>query len=161
MNLIEACNHYCQNKSCQGESLTENSKPLAQQTLNQGSRELSWFYLVLINIQLEKNKVVQRRQGIEGTRKLSCRCPSAVKLVLLVSSFNLWWCIWYMWEGLKELLDDQHSCAGVLKVLKKYWISKLVFKTLKKYWILPKCTLGIGVISCQVTQWAKPYPFRI
>jgi len=109
---------------------------------------------VLINIQLEKNKVVQRRQGIEGTRKLSCRCPSAVKLVLLVSSFNLWWCIWYMWEGLKELLDDQHSCAGVLKVLKKYWISKLVFKTLKKYWILPKCTLGIGVISCQVTQWA-------
>jgi len=32
---------------------------------------------------------------------------------------------------------------AVLKVLKKYWISKLVFKTLKKYWILPKCTIGI------------------
>jgi len=28
-------------------------------------------------------------------------------------------------------------------VLKKYWISKLVFKTLKKYLIVPKCTLGI------------------
>jgi len=32
---------------------------------------------------------------------------------------------------------------AVLKVLKKYWISKLVFKTLKKYWIWSKCTLGI------------------
>jgi len=31
----------------------------------------------------------------------------------------------------------------VLKVLKKYWISKLVFKTLKKYGIWSKCTLGI------------------
>jgi len=31
----------------------------------------------------------------------------------------------------------------VLKVFKKYWISKLVFKALRKYWIWPKCTLCI------------------
>jgi len=32
---------------------------------------------------------------------------------------------------------------AVLKVVKKCWISKLVFKTLKKHWIWPKSTLGI------------------
>jgi len=41
---------------------------------------------------------VQGRQGVEGTGRLSSRCPSAVKLVLLLSSFNSWWCI-CMWEG--------------------------------------------------------------
>jgi len=33
---------------------------------------------------------VQGRQGIEGTGRLSSRCPSAVKLVLLLSGFNSW-----------------------------------------------------------------------
>jgi len=37
---------------------------------------------------------VQGRQGIEGTNRLSSRCPSAVKLVLLLSTFNSWWCIY-------------------------------------------------------------------
>jgi len=37
---------------------------------------------------------VQGRQGIEGTGRLSSRCPSAVKQVLLLSSFNSWWCIY-------------------------------------------------------------------
>jgi len=40
-----------------------------------------------INIQLEKNKLVQERQGIEGNGRLSSRCPWAVKLVLLLSSY--------------------------------------------------------------------------
>jgi len=34
---------------------------------------------------------VQGRQGIEGTGRLSSRCPSAVELVLLLSSFNSWY----------------------------------------------------------------------
>ena len=34
------------------------------------------------------------RQGIEGTGRLSIRCPSAVKLALLLSNFNSWWCIY-------------------------------------------------------------------
>ena len=42
---------------------------------------------------------MQGRQGIEGTGRLLSRCPSAVKLTLLLSSFNSWWCIAYMWEG--------------------------------------------------------------
>jgi len=50
--------------------------------------------LAIINIQLEKHKLVQGRQGIEGTGRLSSRCPSPVKLVLLLSSFNSWWCIY-------------------------------------------------------------------
>jgi len=37
---------------------------------------------------------VQGRQGIEGTGRLWSRCPSAVKLVLLFSSFNSWCCIY-------------------------------------------------------------------
>ena len=37
----------------------------------------------------------------------------------------------------------QQGSHAVLKVLKKYCISKSVFKTLKKYWIWPKCRLGI------------------
>ena len=41
--------------------------------------ELSWFYLAIINIQLEKkHKSMQGRQGIERTGRLSSRCPSAV-----------------------------------------------------------------------------------
>ena len=45
--------------------------------------ELSWFYLAVINIQLEKKqKLVQGRQGIEGTGRLSSQCPSTVKLAL-------------------------------------------------------------------------------
>jgi len=35
---------------------------------------------------------VQGRQGIEGTRKLSSRCPSVVELALLLSSFKSWCC---------------------------------------------------------------------
>ena len=42
---------------------------------------------------------MQGRQGSEGTGRLSSRCPSAVKLALLLSSFNSWWYIQYMWEG--------------------------------------------------------------
>jgi len=38
--------------------------------------EKSWVYLAIINIQLEKkHKLVQGRQGIEGTGRLSSRCP--------------------------------------------------------------------------------------
>jgi len=37
---------------------------------------------------------VQGRQGIEGTGRSSSRCPSAVELALLLSSFNSWWCIY-------------------------------------------------------------------
>jgi len=40
------------------------------------SYQLSWFYLAIINIQQEKHNLVQGRQGIEGTRRLSSRCPS-------------------------------------------------------------------------------------
>jgi len=50
---------------------------------------------------------VQGRQGFEGTGRLSSRWPSAVKLALLLSSFNSWCCLCG-----KELPDDQHSCAG-------------------------------------------------
>jgi len=70
---------------------------------------LSWFHLTIINIQQEKHKFVQRRQGIEGARRLSSRCPSTVKLALLLSSFN-WWCCICVGSG-KGLLDDQYSCA--------------------------------------------------
>jgi len=35
-----------------------------------------------------------RLQGFEGTGKLSSRCPSAVKLALLLSSFNSSCCIY-------------------------------------------------------------------
>jgi len=43
-----------------------------------------------------------------------------------------------------EMFQRKKQCShGALKLLKKYWISKLVFKTLKKYWIWPKCTLSI------------------
>ena len=63
--------------------------------------------MAIINIQLEKkHNSVQRRQGIEGTGRLSSRCPSAVKLALLLSSFMV------VHICGKELLDDQHSCAG-------------------------------------------------
>jgi len=41
---------------------------------------------------------VQGRQGIEGTGRLSSRCPSAVKLALLLSSFNSWWFIYVGWS---------------------------------------------------------------
>jgi len=44
--------------------------------------------------------------------------------------------------GKKHLFPIQGS-RTVLKVLKKYWISKLVFKTLKKFSIWSKCTLDI------------------
>jgi len=37
---------------------------------------------------------VQGRQGIEESGRLSSRWPSAVKLALLPSSFNSWWCIY-------------------------------------------------------------------
>jgi len=47
-----------------------------------------------------------------------------------------------MHVSLIKQLSYQGSHA-VLKVLKKYLISKLVFKTLKKYWNLPKYALGI------------------
>jgi len=47
-----------------------------------------------MNIQQEKHKLVQRRQDIEGTRRLSSRCPTTVKLALLLSSFNSWCCIY-------------------------------------------------------------------
>jgi len=51
--------------------------------------------LAIINIQLAKHKSVQGRQCIiEGTGRLSRWCPSAVKLALLLSSFNSWWCIY-------------------------------------------------------------------
>ena len=59
--------------------------------------ELSWFYLAINNIQLEKNKLVQGRQGIEGTRRLSSRCPSAVKLALFCPVSTCGGA--YMWEG--------------------------------------------------------------
>jgi len=38
------------------------------------------------------------------------------------------------------ILQGSHA---VLKVLKKYWISKSVFKTLKKYWNWPKYAFSI------------------
>ena len=59
--------------------------------------ELGWFYLAIINIQLEKNKLVQGRQGIEGTRRLSSRCPLAVKLALFCPVSTCGGA--YMWEG--------------------------------------------------------------
>jgi len=37
---------------------------------------------------------VQGRQDIEGTGRLSSQSPSAVKLILLLFSFNSWWCIY-------------------------------------------------------------------
>jgi len=37
---------------------------------------------------------VQGLQGIEGTSRLSSRCPSTVKLALLLSDLNLWCCIY-------------------------------------------------------------------
>jgi len=49
---------------------------------------------VITNIQLKKHKLVQGRQGIEGTGRLSSRCPSTVKLALLLSSFNSWCCVY-------------------------------------------------------------------
>ena len=52
------------------------------------------FYMAIINIQQEKHKLVQGRQGIEGTGSLSSRCPSTVELALLLSSFNSWCCIY-------------------------------------------------------------------
>jgi len=39
--------------------------------------------------------------------------------------------------------NNNQGSHAILKVLKKYWISKLVFKTLKRYWIWPKCILCI------------------
>jgi len=42
----------------------------------------------------KKHNLVQGRQGIEGTGRLSSRCPSAVELVLLLSSFNSCCCIY-------------------------------------------------------------------
>jgi len=65
--------------------------------------------LAIIYTQQEKHKLVQGRQDIEGARRLSSRCPSIVKLALLLSSFNSWCCI-YVGTG-KGLLDDQHSSA--------------------------------------------------
>jgi len=59
------------------------------------------------NIQQEKHKLVQGDQGVEGTGRLSSRCPSTVALALLLSSFNSWCCMCG-----RKLLDDQHSCAG-------------------------------------------------
>ena len=37
---------------------------------------------------------MQGPQGIEGTGRLLSRCPSTFKLALLLSSFNLWRCIY-------------------------------------------------------------------
>jgi len=37
---------------------------------------------------------MQGRQGIEGTVRLLSRCPLAVDLALLLSSFNSWCCIY-------------------------------------------------------------------
>jgi len=50
--------------------------------------------LSIINIQQEKYKSVQGRQGVEGTGRLSRRCSLAVDLALLLSSFNSWCCIY-------------------------------------------------------------------
>jgi len=61
-------------------------------------------------------------------------------------------------------IDNFHKpgfpCGIESRLLKKYWISKLVFKTLKKYWILPKCILGIEKVwkfymekKYQVSEW--------
>jgi len=56
----------------------------------------------------KKRKLVQGRQGIEGTGRLSSRCPSAVKLVFFTVQFQLV----VVHICVKELLDDQHNCAG-------------------------------------------------
>ena len=50
---------------------------------------------------------MQGRQGIEGTGRLSSRCPSAVKLAVTVQFQHV-----VVHICGKELLDDQHSCAG-------------------------------------------------
>ena len=50
-------------------------------------------------------------RAFEGTGRLSSRCPSAVKLALLLSSFNSWWCI-YMWERADRWSTQLHR--GVL-----------------------------------------------
>ena len=41
---------------------------------------------------------MQGRQDIEGTGRLSSRCPSAVELGLVLSSFNSWRCIYSTWK---------------------------------------------------------------
>jgi len=46
-----------------------------------------------MNIQQEKHKLVQGRQGIGGTRRLSSRWPSAVELedhvILMKTNYNI------------------------------------------------------------------------
>jgi len=44
--------------------------------------------LAINNLQQEKHKLVQERQGIEGIGRLSSRCLLAVELALLLSSFS-------------------------------------------------------------------------
>jgi len=46
--------------------------------------------LAIINIQQEKTQISIRTPGIEGTKSLSSRCPSTVKLALLLTGLNSW-----------------------------------------------------------------------
>jgi len=63
-----------------------------------------------MNIQHEKHKLLQERQDIEGTGRLSSRFPFAVELALLVSSFNSWCCTGYTRERAARVVPNLFLC---------------------------------------------------
>ena len=82
----------------------------------------------LISILLQFNKIFEQTEDMH-IYKSFIYCQN----INMNADPDLQLLMWFKLQG-------SHA---VLKVLKKYWISKLVFKTLKKYWIWPKCTSGI------------------
>jgi len=58
-------------------------------------------------------------------------------------------------------LGMQQDSHAILKLLKKYWISKSVFKTLEKYWNWPKYVFSIEIKTLnKYWNWPK-YVFSI
>jgi len=70
--------------------------------------ELSWFYLAIINIQLEKTQISARTPGHWRNRKVVESMPLSSWISFVTVYFQL---VVVHICG-KELLDDQHSCAG-------------------------------------------------
>ena len=69
--------------------------------------ELSWFYLAIINIQLEKTQISARTPGHWRNRKVVESMPLSSWISFVTVQFQL---VVVHKRG-KELLDDQHSCA--------------------------------------------------
>ena len=70
--------------------------------------ELSWFYLAIINFQLEKTQISARTPGHWRNRKVVESMPLSSWISFVTVQFQL---VVVHKRG-KELLDDQHSCAG-------------------------------------------------